>query len=93
MKSWSFFVLPYLLLPVAGLAGYAMSSHLPLAHAALQQTTRDIVNPSKNPADDAKPNSASVRDVYATTGHFDHVVVLRFKYKANLLAGLEKIVA
>jgi predicted DNA-binding protein with PD1-like motif len=57
-----------------------------------QETRRTIVNASKNPADDAKENSTSVPDVYALTGHFDRVVVLRFKYKANLLAGIEKIV-
>ncbi len=57
-----------------------------------QETRRTIVNASKNPADDAKENSDSVPDVYALTGHFDRVVVLRFKYKANLLAGIEKIV-
>jgi predicted DNA-binding protein with PD1-like motif len=57
-----------------------------------QETRRTIVNASKNPADDSKANSDSVPDVYALAGHFDRVVVLRFKYKANLLAGIEKIV-
>jgi hypothetical protein len=96
MKSRSVFWLPSLLLPVAIVAGYALSTHLHTVHAVpalAQQTSRDIVNPSKNPADDVKPNSPAVPDVYAITGHFDHVVVLRFKFKANLLAGLEKMVA
>lgn len=31
-------------------------------------------------------------DVYAITGKFDRVVVLRFKYMADLLAGLENMV-
>ncbi|MDR3751213.1 MAG: DNA-binding protein [Terracidiphilus sp.] len=57
-----------------------------------QETRRTIVNPSANPADDAKENSSAVPDVYALTGHFDRVVVLRFKYKADLLAGLEQMV-
>jgi predicted DNA-binding protein with PD1-like motif len=57
-----------------------------------QETRRTIVNASKNSADDTKANSDAVPDVYALTGHFDRVVVLRFKYKANLLAGIEKIV-
>jgi len=52
-----------------------------------------MVNPAKNPADDAKPNNPNVPDVYAITGHFDRIVVLRFKFKANLLAGMEKMVA
>jgi predicted DNA-binding protein with PD1-like motif len=33
-----------------------------------------------------------VPDVYAITGKFDRVVVLRFKYMADLLAGLENMV-
>jgi predicted DNA-binding protein with PD1-like motif len=57
-----------------------------------QETRRDIVNPSPNPADDAKPNSPNVPDVYALTGHFDRVVVMRFKFKANLLGCMEKMV-
>ncbi len=57
-----------------------------------QETRRDEVNPSANPADDAKENSSAVPEVYAITGHFDRVVVLRFKYKADLLAGMQKMV-
>jgi predicted DNA-binding protein with PD1-like motif len=33
-----------------------------------------------------------VPDVYAITGKFERVVVLRFKYQADLLAGIEKMV-
>jgi predicted DNA-binding protein with PD1-like motif len=57
-----------------------------------QQTRKTIVNPSPNPADDAKENSSAVPDVYAITGHFDRIVVLRFKYKTDLLAGMEQMV-
>jgi len=57
-----------------------------------QETRRTEVNPSPNPADDAKENSSMVPDVYALTGHFDRVVVLRFKYKADLLAGMQQMV-
>lgn len=56
-----------------------------------QETRRTIVNPSLNPADDSKPNNPKVPDVYAITGHFDRIVVLRFKYKTDLLSGLEKM--
>jgi Predicted DNA-binding protein with PD1-like DNA-binding motif len=56
-----------------------------------QQTRRTEVHPSPNPVDDSKENSSAVPDVYALTGHFDRIVVLRFKYKADLLAGLEKM--
>ena len=57
-----------------------------------QETRQSHVNPSPNPADDAKANSDQVPDVYAITGHFDRVVVLRFKYQTDLLAGLQKMV-
>jgi predicted DNA-binding protein with PD1-like motif len=57
-----------------------------------QQTRRVITNPSPNPADDTKPNSSSVPDAYALTGHFDRIVVIRLKNKANLLAGITKVV-
>lgn len=57
-----------------------------------QETIKTEVNPSPNPADDSKENSSSVPDAYAITGHFDRVVVLRFKYKTDLLAGLQQMV-
>lgn len=60
--------------------------------AGAQQTRWTKVNPSPNPKDDSKPNSAAVPDAYALTGHFDRIVVLRFKYKTDLLAGMEKMV-
>jgi len=57
-----------------------------------QETRRTITNPSPNPRDDSKPNSSAVPDAYALTGHFDRIVVIRLKYKANLLDGMNKIV-
>ncbi len=57
-----------------------------------QESRRTTVNPSPNPADDAKANSDQVPDVYAITGHFDRIVVLRLKYQTDLLAGLQKMV-
>jgi uncharacterized protein len=57
-----------------------------------QESRRTSINPAPNPADDAKPNSETVPDVYAITGHFDRIVVLRFKYQTDLLAGLQKMV-
>src|SRR3954454_20992171 len=56
------------------------------------ETRREIVNPAPTPAEDAKPNSDKVPDVYAVRGRFERVVVLRFKYETDLLAGLEKMV-
>jgi len=64
---------------------------LTAALAAGQQTRREVIK-ATTPADDSKPNSASVPDVYAIRGQFDRVLVLRFKYEADLLAGLEKMV-
>jgi predicted DNA-binding protein with PD1-like motif len=57
-----------------------------------QQTRREQVNRSPNAADDLKANSEKVPDVYAVTGQFDRVIVLRFKFGADLLAGIERIV-
>jgi predicted DNA-binding protein with PD1-like motif len=56
-----------------------------------QQVRREVVKPSPG-SEDAKPNSDKVPDVYAISGQFDRVVVLRFKYEADLLAGIEKMV-
>ena len=56
-----------------------------------QETRRTIVNASPNPADDTKANSDQVPDVYAVSDHFDRIVVLRFKYETDLLAGIEKM--
>lgn len=57
-----------------------------------QQTRREAVNPSPNPGDDRKANSDSVPDAFALTGKFERVVVLRFKFGADLLASFEKMV-
>lgn len=61
------------------------------ALAAAQQTRREVTV-TTTPAEDSKPNSAAVPDVYAITGQFEKVVVLRFKYQTDLLRGLEKMV-
>jgi predicted DNA-binding protein with PD1-like motif len=57
-----------------------------------QETRREIVNPAADAADDTKGLSPSVPDVYAIHGQFQRVTILRFKYKSDLLAGLEKMV-
>ena len=56
-----------------------------------QRTTTEIAKPT-TVEDDAKPNSDKVPEVYATSGQLQRVVVLRFKYQADLLAGIEKMV-
>jgi len=60
-----------------------------LTHA---EETRSVITKATTPADDAKPNSDAIPDAYAVTGQFERVVVLRFKYQTDLLAGLEKMV-
>lgn len=57
---------------------------------AAQETRRTHIHPS-NPADDNRANSSAVPAVYAIPGHFDRILVLRFKYKTDLLAGLQQM--
>lgn len=59
---------------------------------ATAQSTRTEVTRATTPAEDAKPNSDTVPEVYALSGQFDRVLVLRFKYQTDLLAGLERMV-
>jgi predicted DNA-binding protein with PD1-like motif len=59
--------------------------------ALAQRTQKEIFKPT-TPALDAKANSADVPDVVAISARIDRVVVLRFKYMADLLAGIEKAV-
>jgi len=59
---------------------------------AAQQTRHEVLNASPNPADDARPLNPTVPDVYAIPTQFDHVLILRFKFDTDLLAGIEKMV-
>ena len=63
-----------------------------LSTTASAQVTRTEVTKATTPKDDAKPNSASVPDVYAVSSQFERVVILRFKFQTDLLAGFEKAV-
>ena len=54
-----------------------------------QETRREVTN---NTPDDKNPLSAKVPDVYAISATVERVVVLRFKFDTDLLAGLEKMV-
>ena len=56
------------------------------------QETRTEVTKATTPADDSKANSDKVPEVYALSGNFSRVVVLRFKYQADLLAGIEDMI-
>src|SRR3954451_13951487 len=61
------------------------------AATLLAKQTRTEVTKATTPHDDAKPNSPTGPAVYAIAGHFERVLVLRFKYQTDLLAGLEKM--
>jgi predicted DNA-binding protein with PD1-like motif len=67
-------------------------SFLAAITTATAQTTRTEVTNTTTTAQDSKPNSDSVPDAYAISGQFDRVLVLRFKYQTDLLAGLERMV-
>ena len=75
----------------ATLIGLLLAGLLVPAGAAAQVTRREVTNPT-TPADDAKPVSAAVPEVYAIEGQFSRVLVLRFKFGTDLLAGFEKMV-
>lgn len=65
---------------------------LAIAGVAMAQQSRTVVTSPSSPSDDTKANSSAVPDVYAINGQFDRVVILRFKYDVDLLAGLEAMV-
>ena len=55
--------------------------------AAGQQTRTDVGG-----SGDARPNSDKVPDVYSISTQFQKVLIWRFKYDTDLLAGMEKMV-
>ncbi len=59
--------------------------------ALAQRTVREVTKPAPS-GEDQKPNSDAVPEVYAIPARIDKVLVLRFKYKADLLAGLKRMV-
>jgi predicted DNA-binding protein with PD1-like motif len=63
---------------------------LSVSLAAAQETRREITSPAN--AADGKPNSEQVAPVYAVSTQFERVLVLRFKYETDLLAGIEQMV-
>jgi hypothetical protein len=62
-----------------------------LSLAAAQETRREVTN-ATTPAEDSKPNSAKVPGAYAVTSQFQRVLIFRFKYQVDLLAGMEQLV-
>jgi predicted DNA-binding protein with PD1-like motif len=72
---------------IKGLGAAAAAAVFAAAMAGAQETRHTVVHPA---AGQTQPNSSSVPDVVAQTGHFERIVVLRLKYKTDLLAGLEQ---
>ncbi|MBM3813931.1 MAG: DNA-binding protein [Acidimicrobiia bacterium] len=63
-----------------------------LALAASAQVSKvEIVKPT-TPHDDSKPNSAAVPEAIAIDGKIERVVVIRLKFNADLLAGIESTI-
>lgn len=62
------------------------------AMSALAQKSRTEVVRATTPENDAKPNSSSVPEAIAVSANFERIVVLRFKYQADLLAGIEEMI-
>lgn len=60
-----------------------------LVSPALAETR--IVKTPPVPAD-SRPNNPAVPDAYAINGQFERVVVIRVKFKADLLRGIEEMV-
>lgn len=58
---------------------------------AVAQETRTEITKATTVAEDSKANSDAVPDVYAVSGQFERVVILRFKYQADLLSGMESM--
>jgi predicted DNA-binding protein with PD1-like motif len=65
---------------------------LAIISTATARLTRTEVTNATTPKEDSKPNSDTVPEAYAVSGQFDRVLVLRFKYQTDLLAGLERMV-
>ena len=69
--------------------GFFLAVGVSPAPAAKTQTV--VVKPT-TPADDAKANNPLIPSATAAEGRFDRVFVFRFKYQADLLAGMEELV-
>ena len=59
------------------------------AGAAFAQKTRtELTRPTDS---DSKPNNPAVPEAYAVSAQFERIVIFRFKYQTDLLAGIEKL--
>jgi len=60
--------------------------------ASAQQTRHTVAHHAANPADDTRANNPAVPDVQALDAHIQRIVLLRFKYNTDLLAGLQQAI-
>jgi len=58
---------------------------------AVPAAAQQIVPTAPHPAD-SRPNDPAVPDAYALSGQFERIVVMRMKFKTDLLAGLQAMV-
>ena len=59
---------------------------------AFSQQTRIEFTYPLNPVHDSRPNSDSIPEFYSIGAHMDSILVFRFKYQADLLAGMDSLV-
>lgn len=62
-----------------------------ISSAVAEITRREEIR-ATTPAEDSKPNNNAVPEAYALAGEFERVVVVRVKYRTDLLPALERIV-
>ena len=70
----------------ASRAALLLSLPLPL----VAQTVHTVHHPATK--EDLRPNDPRVPDAYAISGKFDRIVVMRMKFKSDLLHGMEDLV-
>lgn len=70
----------------------AMLMTAALCAPVFAERTKTEVVKATTPEQDAKENSDAVPDVYAIPAKIKNLLVLRFKYRADLLAGIEEMV-
>ena len=60
--------------------------------ASAQQTRHTVAHHAANSADDTRPSNPAVPDVQSLDAHIQRIVLLRFKNKTDLLAGLQQAI-
>ncbi len=68
-----------------------LTSLILAGNMSAQQTRTEVIK-ATTLASDTKPNSDSVPNGYTINAQFERILILRFKYQADLLAGLDSLV-